>query len=184
MQKARCHGIAPLQPLVGAWFQGLFTPLLTVLFTFPSQYLFTIGLLVVFSLTGWCRQFQAGFLRSRPTQDTVLSISLRVRGYHPLSRNFPVVFHSCPWWLCQSYNPEPACWFGLGSSAFARHYLRNHCYFLFLQVLRCFSSPRSRFCDRSSIYRVSPFGHLRIKARLQLPVTFRSLPRPSSSPRA
>ena len=31
---------------------------------------------------------------------------------------------------------------GLGSSAFARHYLRNHCCFLFLQVLRCFSSLR------------------------------------------
>ena len=30
---------------------------------------------------------------------------------------------------------------GLGSSAFARHYLRNHCYFLFFRVLRCFSSP-------------------------------------------
>ena len=32
---------------------------------------------------------------------------------------------------------------GLGSSAFARHYLRNHYYFLFLRVMRCFSSPRS-----------------------------------------
>ena len=32
---------------------------------------------------------------------------------------------------------------GLGSSAFARHYSRNHCYFLLLWVLRCFSSPRS-----------------------------------------
>ena len=32
---------------------------------------------------------------------------------------------------------------GLGSSAFARHYSRNHYYFLFLWVLRCFSSPRS-----------------------------------------
>ena len=31
---------------------------------------------------------------------------------------------------------------GLGSCAFARHYLRNHYYFLFLQVLRCFSSLR------------------------------------------
>ncbi len=29
---------------------------------------------------------------------------------------------------------------GLGFSAFARHYLRNHFCFLFLQVLRCFSS--------------------------------------------
>ena len=32
---------------------------------------------------------------------------------------------------------------GLGSSAFARRYWRNHCYFLLLRVLRCFSSPRS-----------------------------------------
>ena len=32
---------------------------------------------------------------------------------------------------------------GLGSSPFARHYLGNHCYFLFLRVLRCFSSPGS-----------------------------------------
>ena len=32
---------------------------------------------------------------------------------------------------------------GLASSAFARHYLRNHGCFLFLWVLRCFTSPRS-----------------------------------------
>ena len=32
---------------------------------------------------------------------------------------------------------------GLGCSAFARHYSRNHFCFLFLRVLRCFSSPRS-----------------------------------------
>ncbi len=31
---------------------------------------------------------------------------------------------------------------GLGCSPFARHYLGNHSYFLFLRVLRCFSSPR------------------------------------------
>ena len=30
---------------------------------------------------------------------------------------------------------------GLGSSPFARHYLGNHYCFLFLRVLRCFSSP-------------------------------------------
>ena len=29
---------------------------------------------------------------------------------------------------------------GLGSSRFARHYSGNHYYFIFLQVLRCFSS--------------------------------------------
>ena len=32
---------------------------------------------------------------------------------------------------------------GLGFCAFARHYLRNRFYFLFLRVLRCFSSPGS-----------------------------------------
>ena len=36
----------------------------------------------------------------------------------------------------------PACTHtGLGSSAFARRYLRNRCFFLFLRLLRCFSSP-------------------------------------------
>ena len=30
---------------------------------------------------------------------------------------------------------------GLGSSPFARHYSGNHCCFLLLRVLRCFSSP-------------------------------------------
>src|SRR5690606_15937582 len=32
---------------------------------------------------------------------------------------------------------------GLGSFPFARHYLGNHCYFLLLRLLRCFSSARS-----------------------------------------
>ena len=39
--------------------------------------------------------------------------------------------------------------FGLGSSAFARHYSRNHYCFLFLCLLRCFSSagsPPSKGC--------------------------------------
>ena len=33
---------------------------------------------------------------------------------------------------------------GLGYSPFARHYWGNHSYFLFLQVLRCFSSAFGR----------------------------------------
>ena len=40
----------------------------------------------------------------------------------------------------QSYNPCGARPTGLGSSLFARHYSGNHSYFLFLPVLRCFSS--------------------------------------------
>ena len=75
---------------------------------------------------------------------------------------------------------------GLGSSAFARHYLRNHFYFLLLWVLRCFSSPRSPPLrdDRPSACRVAPFGNLRIKDYLHLPRAYRSLSRPSSPPRA
>ena len=40
------------------------------LFTFPSQYWFTIGLSGVFSLTGWSRLIHAEFLVLRATQDT------------------------------------------------------------------------------------------------------------------
>src|SRR5690606_13896777 len=39
--------------------------------------------------------------------------------------------------------PPPLKATGLGSSPFARRYLGNRSFFLFLRVLRCFSSPRS-----------------------------------------
>ena len=42
-----------------------------------------------------------------------------------------------------SPNPGGITTSGLGSSYFARHYFRNRVFFLFLWVLRCFSSPRS-----------------------------------------
>ena len=41
---------------------------------------------------------------------------------------------------------------GLGWSDFARHYSRNHCCFLFLRVLRCFSSPGSPRIPMDSVY--------------------------------
>ncbi len=71
---------------------------------------------------------------------------------------------------------------GLGCSAFARHYLRNHFCFLLLWVLRCFSSPRSPSLrnDWPSTSRVAPFGNLGIKGYLHLPQAYRSLSRPSS----
>ena len=40
----------------------------------------------------------------------------------------------------RSYNPRAARCPGLGYFLFARHYSGNHVCFLFLQVLRCFSS--------------------------------------------
>ena len=77
---------------------------------------------------------------------------------------------------------------GLGSSAFARRYLRNRVFFLFLRVLRCFSSPGSppyvmdwRMDTWGMLMWVSPFRYLRIKGYLLLPVAFRSLSRLSSA---
>ena len=77
---------------------------------------------------------------------------------------------------------------GLGSSHFARRYFGNRVFFLFLRLLRCFSSPGSlpyvmdwRMDDWSSSSRVSPFRHLRINEYLLLPVAFRSLSRLSSA---
>ena len=80
---------------------------------------------------------------------------------------------------------------GLGSFHFARRYLGNHCCFLFLRVLRCFSSPGSlpyvmnwRMDDRSFSCRVSPFRHLRVTGYVLLSAAFRSLSRLSSAPSA
>ena len=59
--------------------------------------------------------------------------------------------------------------------------------FLFLRVLRCFSSPRSPpqiADDTPSACRVVPFGNPRINGHLRLPAAYRSLSRPSSPVRA
>ena len=111
----------------------------------------------------------------------------RVRGFHPLRPAFPGGSASSPSCRVAVLQPPgrrnvP----GLGFSAFARHYLRNHFCFLFLQVLRCFSSLRSPSLrnDGPSTRRVPPFGHPGIKGYLHLPRAFRSLSRPSSPPRA
>ena len=76
----------------------------------------------------------------------------------------------------------------LGSFPFARRYSGNRCFFLFLRLLRCFSSPGSlpyvmywRMDDRGLLCRVSPFGHLRVIGYLLLTAAFRSLSRPSSA---
>ena len=77
---------------------------------------------------------------------------------------------------------------GLGSSHFARRYFGNRCFFLFLSLLRCFSSGGSLphtmdSCtgDWSLSSRVSPFRNLRITGYLRLPEAYRSLSRLSSA---
>ena len=70
---------------------------------------------------------------------------LRVRGSHPLRRAVPGPSprrraRTLPVLLPRARPERTAP--GLGSSPFARHYWGNHCCFLFLEVLRCFSSLR------------------------------------------
>ena len=108
-------------------------------------------------------------------------------GFSPSMTAFSKAFHLTL--SCHVVVLQPPCRLddmGLGSSVFARHYLRNHFCFLLLWVLRCFSSPRSPPLrdDRPSACRVAPFGYPGIKGYLRLPRAFRSLSRPSSPPRA
>ena len=80
---------------------------------------------------------------------------------------------------------------GLASFPFARRYSENRCFFLFLLLLRCFSSEGFLYAamdllhsDKVLPYRVSPFGNLRVYGYLLLTAAYRSLSRPSSAPDA
>ena len=130
----------------------------------------------------------AGFLVSRDTQDPPESHQAFVyRAFTVCGRPSQGVPLRSTLSLLVALLPRPCLDnAGLGYSAFARHYLRNHFCFLFLRVLRCFSSPRSLpFRDgRPSACRVPPFGHPGINGCLRLRPAFRSLPRPSSPPGA
>ena len=109
MQKARRHPIRGSDRLKAHGFRVYFTPLLEVLFTFPSRYWFTIGLRRVFSLGGWSRRFHARFLVSRATQDTDRLRQGVVYGIiTPCDATFQML--PLPWSLAmtQSYNPGPA----------------------------------------------------------------------------
>ena len=88
-------------------------------------------------------------------------------------------------------NPEGIATLGLAFFHFARRYFGNRCFFLFLRLLRCFSSAGSLhtamyslYGDRVLLCRVSPFGNLRVKGYLLLSAAYRSLSRPSSAPDA
>ena len=129
----------------------------------------------------------------------------RVRPYsgsHPVAHPFAYgsftlsaqTFQSCSARITLSFDgPQPQVQApGLASFPFARRYLGNRVCFLFLRVLRCFSSPRCLYHNYFTHYemtvhyhsRVPPFGYLRVKGYVLLTVAFRSLSRPSSAPSA
>ena len=131
-----------LSLLVSSRFQVLFHSPPGVLFTFPSRY-------YSLSVTWSYLAFGDGppFFRQDFSCPDVLRILLassrfRLRGCHPLCPTFPgnSTIHSAA--ISQSL-PQVHYKLGLGFSDFARHYFRNHFCFLFLRVLRCFSSPGS-----------------------------------------
>ena len=120
-------------------------------------------------------------------------------GYRLASLSFAYGAFTLSGWLSQNHSPiqsahlpqsmTPACTHaGLGSSHFARRYSGNRCFFLFLRVLRCFSSPGSPHAPMDSVHddggllrRVSPFRDLRVNGYLLLTAAYRSLSRLSSA---
>ncbi len=114
--------------------------------------------------------------------------SLHVRGFHPLRQDFPV--HSVHDLKYHSAVLQPRrCLATTPVWALPRSLATTGgiiVYFLFLEVLRCFSSLRSppeiHPDDSPSDCRVVPFGNPWINGHLHLPRAYRSLSRPSSPP--
>ena len=123
------------------WARGFrfsFTPLPGSFSPFPHGTVLYRSLWV-FSLGGWSPLLPARFHVSRSTLVPPVWINVRVRGFHPLRPAFPKPF--CLMIHTLRRPATPRCSHrGLGSSAFARRYLRNRSFFLFLPLLRCFSS--------------------------------------------
>ena len=111
----------------------------------------------------------------------------RLRGFHSLRLAFPKPFCYRLTHLSRSITPD-CKQSGLGSFPFARRYSGNRVFFLFLRVLRCFSSPGSpcitmdSLCSNGGLLRqVSPFRNLRVNGYLLLTAAYRSLSRLSSA---
>ena len=133
MQKVRGRGFfrtlvpdLPLPLVVDTRFQVLFHSPLGVLFTFPSRYLFTIGRKGVFSLGTWSSQIPTGFLVSCGTQvPTHPFVAFAYRAITVSGRTFQNLRLATTQTKCGPYNPKRISSLGLGSSDFARHYVRN-----------------------------------------------------------
>ena len=78
--------------LVSTGFQVLFHSPPGVLFTFPSQYYYTIGHRVIFRLGGWSPRLPTGFLVSRGTLDPAALYLISPTGLSPSPVCFPTHF--------------------------------------------------------------------------------------------
>ena len=90
--KGTISHIDVLYVLVSIRFQVLFHSPPGVLFTFPSQYYFTIGHQVVFRLGGWSPHVPTGFHVSGGTLDTRCQLPLSLTGLSPSVVGLPRPF--------------------------------------------------------------------------------------------
>ena len=172
----------PLRQVVGARFQGLFHSPPGVLFTFPSRYLFAIGLQGVLSLGGWSRQLHAGFHVPRATQGAAASgILVAPTGLSPAMAGLSRPFGFLNLRTLPPYNPAraltPTVWAGPLSLAATRGVA---CLFSPPAATKMFQFTAFAPLSRCPLGRVPPFGHPRVTGCLRLAVEFRCLSRPSS----
>ena len=142
LQKVRGSTFKVVPQLVNIWFQVLFHSPPGVLFTFPSQYYALSVTKEYLALRGGPRVFSQGstcldLLWIPPCQST-----FHLRGFHPLWPAFPgrsvKSFGSIP--RSEPRSARTPVW-ALPVSLAATS--RITCCFLFLRLLRCFSSPGS-----------------------------------------
>lgn len=182
MQKARRHILICSDRLQAYGFRFFFTPLIRVLFTFPSRYQFTIGLSGVFSLAGWSRLIHTGLHVSRTTQGTAISSSITYTRLSLSSVCLSKHFQFSQILISQPYNPKIAVtilvWANPRSLATTNGITFVFSSYGYLDVSVHHVCPLAG--NTSSMYWVAPFGNLRIIRYVPLPVAYRSLSRPSS----
>jgi hypothetical protein len=151
------HSYTALPPIVDIRFQFLFHSPPGVLFTFPSRYSFTIGHQLVFSFTQWSGQIPTEFhvLRGTWDLDYCALLTFHLQDFHLLRPIFPErsITSTAQLQIITFGTSHPASPVlqrviayttqVFSCSRFAHHYSGNHIRFLFLALLRCFSSCRS-----------------------------------------
>ena len=140
-----------LPQLVNTGFQVLFHSPPGVLFTFPSQYYALSVTKEYLALGGGPPDFPQGSTCLVVLWIPLAGYCFRLRGFHPLWPDFPIRSTNKSPHSLRSITPR-CTHHGLGSFHFARRYFGNRCFFLFLRLLRCFSSPGSLRTAMDSLY--------------------------------
>jgi hypothetical protein len=111
--------------LLASSFRYYFTGSLTLLFTFPSRYSFTIGYDAYLALECGHPSFPPEFAVSEGTQEHLLVwLRFRIHDYHVLRSGIPTCFSTLTSTVMRVLQP-PELLRGLGFSLFARRLLRE-----------------------------------------------------------